>query len=589
MPEGGKVTPISPGVIARVTQAARYVISGVTPSSWMSPMQPLTPMAPADVKGRAWDFPVGLNLNYMPRVDEGVSFSDMRALAENCDILRAVIETRKDQIEALDWCIKVMPVDGDNKRVTATADQKKRIAAITAFMKSPDKERGFDQWMRILLEDVFVTDAASVYRWPDRKGRLYALRIIDGAKIKPLIDEYGCRPKPPDPAYQEILKGVPAVDYTSDELLYLVRNPRSHKLYGYSPVEQIIITVNTTIRRALSQLEYYREGSQPDAFVGLPKDWTQDQIKDFDRYWQSVNAGNLAQRRQLKFLPGEFKYQATKEPVLKDEYDDYLTRVICFVFSIAPTALVKANNRSVADNQHDQAREEGLAPLQKFIRNFWNRIIAEDFDSPDLMFDYLDDREMDPQVAATIRQGDVKTGIISIDEARDRMGEDALGGAFAVPMALTATGYVAIKSPEEQDADNQAQQEATQALAVAHAKAGQNTGAGLKDGNHGGGGNGDGNSGNDGTGKRGASTKPSAEPSGKASAVRSGQSEKLAGVHRNDADASSGDAGSGIGANERDAIGKRSPELATASQGVKKKPNPYLPMTGQSHKHHARR
>jgi hypothetical protein len=487
MPEGGKVTPIPPGVVARVSQAARYVISGITPSSWMSAMQPLAPMAPADVKGRAWDFPVGLNLNYTPRVNEGISFADMRALADNCDILRAVIETRKDQIEALDWSIKVMPVDGDNKRVTATADQQKRIAAITAFLKSPDKEHGFDQWTRMLLEDVFVTDAASVYRWPDRKGRLYALRIIDGAKIKPLIDDYGRRPLPPDPAYQEILKGVPAVDYTSDELLYLVRNPRSHKLYGYSHVEQIIITVNTAIRRALSQLEYYREGSQPDAFVGLPKEWNQTQIADFDKWWQSIMAGNLGQRRQLKFLPGEFKYQATKEPVLKDEYDDYLTRVICFVFSIAATPLVKSNNRAVADNQHDQAREEGLAPLMKFIKNFWSRIIAEDFQSPDLIFDYLDDREMDPQIAATIRQGDVKSGIISIDEARDGMGEDALGGAFAVPMALTATGYVIIKSQEEQDADAQAQQQAMSDAAAARLG---NNGGPAKDEEHGGG-NGD--------------------------------------------------------------------------------------------------
>jgi PAS domain-containing protein len=526
MPEGGKVTPISPGIVQRVTQAARYVITGVSPQTWFGPMQPLRPMAPPEVKGRTWDYPTGLNLNYTPRGDEGVSFWDMRALADSCDILRAVIETRKDQIEALDWSVKVKPADGDNKRVTATGNQQKRIEKITAFMESPDKERSFDQWNRMLLEDVFVIDAASVYRWPDRKGDLYALRIIDGAKIKPLIDDYGRRPLPPDPAYQEVLKGIPAVDYTSDELIYLMRNPRSHKLYGYSHVEQIIITVNTAIRRALSQLEYYREGSQPDAFLGLPKDWTQEQITDFQKWWDSIMSGNLGQRRRLKFLPGEFKYQATKEPVLKDEYDDYLTRVICFVFSISPTALVKANNRAVAENQHDQAREEGLAPLQKFIRKFWNRVIAEDFKSPDLVFDYQDDREMDPAVAATIRQGDVKAGIISIDEARDGMGEDALGGAFATPMALTATGYVAIKSQEEQDADSQAQQQAMSDAATA--RLGHNGGPSMDE--HGGG--------------------DEAENKEKNQAKQKDEASKLA-------------------------------------KGVKKKPNPYLPTTGHRHGNHA--
>ncbi len=35
-----------------------------------------------------------------------------------------------------------------------------------------------------------------------------------------------------------VSKGLPAVNYTRDELLYLPRNVRSHSLYGFSPVEQ---------------------------------------------------------------------------------------------------------------------------------------------------------------------------------------------------------------------------------------------------------------------------------------------------------------------------------------------------------------
>src|SRR5580704_9957526 len=106
MPEGGKVTPIPSGIISRITQAARYVISGVGPETWFGPMQPLRPMAPPEVVGRKYDYPVGYNLNYRPRSYEGVSFEDLRALADNCDILRSVIETRKDQMEALEWAVR---------------------------------------------------------------------------------------------------------------------------------------------------------------------------------------------------------------------------------------------------------------------------------------------------------------------------------------------------------------------------------------------------------------------------------------------------------------------------------------------------
>ncbi|HEX3747604.1 MAG TPA: phage portal protein [Bryobacteraceae bacterium] len=472
MPEGGKVTPISPGVVARVTRAARYVITG-NADGWFPAGQPLTPQAPPEVRGRQFDYPTYVNTTYTPRAGEPISFQDLRGLADNCDILSSAIETRKDQMEALEWNIRIK-ADDNNKRTTATAEQQKRIDAITDFLQYPDKINSWEQWQRQLLDDMFVIDAPCLYKRKDRKGRLYGLEIIDGASIKILIDDSGRRPLPPDPAYQQIIKGMPATNYTSDELLYWMHNPRSHKVYGRSHVEQVILTVNTLIRRALFQLEYYKEGSQPDAFLGLPKEWNSEQIIAFQKNFDAMMAGNLAMRRRLKFMPGEFKYQETKAPQLKDEYDEWLARIICYVFSLAPTPFIKQMNRATAESSHDAALEEGLAPLQKWMRKNVNRVIAVDFDSSDLEFAYVDDREQDPLQAAQINQIYVQAGIMSVDETRENIGLVPLGGAAAVAMPLTATGFVAPKTPEEQQADADAQTQAMQAAAEARAKAGQN-------------------------------------------------------------------------------------------------------------------
>ena len=91
---------LPPSVFARLGEAARYVITGVSPDTWFGPLQPLAPMAPPEVKGRQWDYPFGANLNYVPRSDDGVSFAELRALADALPLLRAVIEARKDQIAA---------------------------------------------------------------------------------------------------------------------------------------------------------------------------------------------------------------------------------------------------------------------------------------------------------------------------------------------------------------------------------------------------------------------------------------------------------------------------------------------------------
>lgn len=470
MPQGGRQTDLNPGLLARAAQGVRYALTGVRPDAWFGPMQPLPPVAPDSVAGRRFDYPVGFNLDQRPRGTEPVGFGHLRGLADNCDVLRAVIETRKDQMESLDWAVR--PRAAGDKTGAATGDQRRRIDEVTAFLQSPDRVSSWAQWQRQLLEDRFVIDAAALYKRRTRGGKLYALEVIDGATLKPLIDDTGRVPLPPDPAYQQVLHGVPAVDYTRDEVLYLVRNPRSWKAYGYSEVEQVVVTVNIAIRRTLFQLEYYREGSQPDAFLGLPKEWTADQIVAFQRHFDAQMAGNLAARRRLKMIPDGGKYQETKQPPMKDEYDEWLARVICFAFSISPQPFTRQMNRATADTAQDQAMKEGLAPLQRWVKGIIDPVLALDFDSPDLEFAWRDDAEQDPKQAAEIRVAYVKAGIISVDEAREAMGKDPLGGAYAEPMLATGTGYVAPTDAAEQAAGREAARPSAES-AAAKPEAGQ--------------------------------------------------------------------------------------------------------------------
>ena len=55
-------TGIEAGLVGRVAAGVRYIVSGVTPTDWFGPMQPMAPVAPPDIAGRSFDFPVGANL-----------------------------------------------------------------------------------------------------------------------------------------------------------------------------------------------------------------------------------------------------------------------------------------------------------------------------------------------------------------------------------------------------------------------------------------------------------------------------------------------------------------------------------------------
>jgi hypothetical protein len=408
-------TPIDQTLIDRVVSGVRYVVTGKTPNSWFGPGEPLQPIA-QQVAGRQFDFPVTTNLQIAPRANEPISFKDLRGLADS-DLVRLAIETRKDQMAKLAWAIQ--PKD-------KKAEPNKRVEDITAFFQYPDQEHDWHTWLRMLLEDLLVIDAPSIYVWLNNGNKPYAFEPLDGSTIKRLLDESGRTPMPPNPAYQQILKGLPAVDYSCDQLLYLPRNLRTHKIYGYSPVEQIILTVNTAIRKALFQLQYYTEGNIPDSIMGVPKEWNPDQIASFQRYWDEELAGNTANRRHARFVPEGVNYTQLKTAPLKDDFDEWLVRIICFAFSLPPTAFIKQMNRATAETAQDAAIEEGLEPLMLWVKSFMDKILVKYFGVSDLEFVWVNQKEADPLIQAQINQIYVTTGVKTINEVRTELGLEAL-------------------------------------------------------------------------------------------------------------------------------------------------------------------
>ncbi len=241
MPEATR-TPVPENLIARLTTAARYAITGVTPDSGFGPQQPLQPQAPPDAKGRQWDCPFGVNLSYVPRSEGAISFAELRALADALPLLCTVIETRKDQIAGLGYSVRA-------RRPAVAAEAGPRIESVLAFLARPDRRHSFAAWLRMWLEDMLVIDAACLYPRFTRGGDLYSVDVIDGSTITPVVGEDGRSPEPPDPACRQALHGAPAAEFSAAERLYLPRIRRPHRLYGMSPVEPVALSVDIELRR----------------------------------------------------------------------------------------------------------------------------------------------------------------------------------------------------------------------------------------------------------------------------------------------------------------------------------------------------
>src|ERR1019366_9307547 len=101
------LTAASLGVSTSSDQNAG-IVQG-TGADWFGPGNPMRPVAPPEVAGRGFDFPVAYNLNQRPRAYEPITFETLRLLSNSFDILRLAIETRKDQVAGEEWVIP--PID----------------------------------------------------------------------------------------------------------------------------------------------------------------------------------------------------------------------------------------------------------------------------------------------------------------------------------------------------------------------------------------------------------------------------------------------------------------------------------------------
>lgn len=414
--------------------------SGSMGDAWMGPGRPLSPSAPPETAGRRWDYEVGRN--YHPRRDRagGITFPQLRGFADGYDLLRLLIETRKDQMVRLKWSVK--PRD---PKVKVEGEVAARVKKVEDFLRRPDRKQWWDAWLRALLEDLFVLDAPTVYRRRTYGGELYALELVDGATIDCLIDDHGRTPEYPNAAYQQRLKGLAAVNYTERDLLYRPRNRRNHKIYGYGPVEQIVMTVNIALRRQMFQLSYYTEGNVPEALIGVPDTWTPEQISAFQDLFDTKLAGNNAQRRRLHFVPSSASkgYQPTKTDNIFGEGEEWLARVVCFAMSCSPQPFVKMMNRATSEQAEESATSEGLVPLKGWLKGFVDEVIADDMLSPDLEFAFEEEAELSPKDQSEMLGAESESGRITVNEDRVARGLDPYPGeAFNKPMMKTATGWV---------------------------------------------------------------------------------------------------------------------------------------------------
>lgn len=423
-------------------------------SADLGPGVPLNPMHPELVQPRMFDYVPGYNIAIQPRTYEDIQFGALRGLARSWDVASLCIQRNIDDLRQLRWEIRPKAVPGMDRDMVK--QRRQRLEAVRAevegFWMTPDQTRSWSSWVHAFFQEMYETDAACLYLETTRDGRsLYGVQLVDGSTIAPLVDSLGRPPRPPEPAYRQVIRGLPWQYYMADlaqdpdqrnlwfDQSHMIYEPfwgRTDSPYGHPPMEWVLLTAQRALARQVLDFRLFNDGTTAFDFWKMPDSWSEEQIASlqaaFDQLMQMPT-----ERAHLRFMPGGTGAgleHGFLEP--KTEGEEFLLHVGCAAYNRSPMEMgfirsaggAGLGGKSVAQEQGRSANK-GVRAAAFHLKALVDRVTGLHF-SPELeiVFPELEDVE-DAETRAKAEDIRVKNGTLGIDEARLDRDLDPIGPA----------------------------------------------------------------------------------------------------------------------------------------------------------------
>lgn len=428
-----------------------------------------------------------------------ITFELLRRMAATCEPVAAILKLRCNQAASFtklprsrsDAGFTITTRDPSQKVRSAENKEIKRLQDFllqTGFDPNPRRKDNFDSFMRKIVRDSLVMDAYAVEIVPGKNPRKFPIAelwAVDGATIR-IAEEEHYRPVVEeelegDVDYIQEIDGKVVAEYTSEELLYGIRNPSTEldkNGYGTSELEEGINLITSILLAAQFNRSYFSNNSTPRGFLELKGNYTEEHLDAFKRAWrqQLEGAANSWRTPIMAFDDdGELKWVPLDDKSHRDmEYHlwlDWLTNVLCSLYGCNPAELgfkgYQPNSPSLSEGSEkesiEQGEDKGLVPLMTNISNMLNSGVIWRL-NPDmsLLFTGLDADERDEeqkwylgwQAAGVMTTNEVRTQALDMEEVKedwaDAPANATLAGIYsqgkmaqqqaAMPGAATAGG-----------------------------------------------------------------------------------------------------------------------------------------------------
>lgn len=338
----------------------RKTSTALVPTTLASRTSPaVLPQSVAAALTRTWDgrVPIGNAAMY-------------RYWAKYSEWIRGAVNIRRSQISSAEW--DIVPYDQRKPYSKRLQQRVKR-----QFQRPNPTNTSYRSFVEPVVNDLVILDAGVIEKVRNLYGELLELYPVDAAQIRVNALWDG---DPKNYRYYWYPDGQPRAAFTSQDMVYMMTNPRTEWPIGLPMLE----TLKLTIEAELSAHEYNRrqvEGAAPDGVLDLGEGISKEQVDAFQAYF----AAEIAGQGTLGFIGGGkgaqfIQFRDSNREMQFLEWQIYLVRKIAVVMGITPQDLgiTFDVNRSTSETQIQISEDRGLRPLMSVVQEYFTQEIVWD-------------------------------------------------------------------------------------------------------------------------------------------------------------------------------------------------------------------
>lgn len=382
-----------------------------------------------------------------------LSYETLNQMGEKNVVVTAIVQTRINQVASFcqpqrnKYSIGFKVQHRDNKRKLTYGEKqyaKELESNVTNLGPDRDKERGsFETFARKTIRDRLVYDQMCVEKIPKRSGKPHSMWALDAATIRVAtpsnkrggpLNKHEQRVKP---SYVQVVDGTIINEYTRDELMFRVANPRTNikvQGYGFSELEMLINTITSHLWAEEWNRKVFSQGSTIKGLLNIKGNINAQHLEAFKRQWITQVSGvtnawktPVVNSDDVQWIP----LQPSNNDMGYQQWMEYLIKIACAVYLVDPAEINFDTRAGVGNSpmfmttneaQQKMSKDRGLQPLLRFFQNAINEeYIWEIDDNFEFLFVGLDSQSEAQAIELRMKEGQSYKTLNEIRQEADEL------------------------------------------------------------------------------------------------------------------------------------------------------------------------